>query len=1199
MLWLALLDQVPVRQSGGFTNPGGNVMRFLEFRVFRASLSSCFLIGVMCLLPFFVSICMAGDNILYEDSVNVDCLYYIQAVTGEGLDGSQALQISPDPWHNPRFNLYCGGGTRRDFRPYDVLEFYFRSPAEDPGDPKFWMSKWDQTSNTVSIRDYISGAVIDNTWRVVTIPLTDLATPTWDLVDVEKLFWSLDPSRRSYYVDRITLRQVVAPELGTTGDTAPFAESQSVLRLTFSKQYNEATVRDLQNYTLQSSTDSAYSLPVIPEDTGIHHLVSNFSESGGAEVRYEVFLRFPHALQNGKSYTLSVMGIADPSGNVMTPTQYSFNYDDKTLANHNVKINQVGYLPTAPKIGYVGGYVGDLGGGAWAVGQKGTLFAWDDQKGWQSISIGVKTSLRAVFAAREDDAWCIGDAGVILHWDGSNWSRLSSPTSQNLNAIHLGPTNSGWAVGAGGTAVHYENGNWTLVATPTTKTLRGVWTGPKGEAWAVGDDGTIIYWDGTKWIADERPTGVDLFAIHGTHEDWIWAVGKNGTILRRMYSHWRLFENAPGTTFTLRTVTTDPSGQVWIGGDDGLLWHKPGFGDSAFVTEDIATSSTIYGIGRQHGRRIFAVGNGGTLVSLDGSGWVNEGKLGTRTLYGVFALPYGALRLPKSAPSMQIVHAGTSQSIMTVPLKLEAANWQLSGEDVYSFDFSSLTMPGSYQAYVPGIGLSEPFEVKSTALQNAAQITARGLYYQRCGTALDAKYAGEDFARPAEHQNDAVLHDSLSDCELCTSVESPGMKVDTRGGWHDAGDFGKYMPTAAAALWYLLTAYDMGPGKFADGVWNIPESGNGIPDLLDEARWEIDWITRMQAADGGIYHKLTSQSWFEGVPKDDLSTRYLFEKTTHDTALGAAIFAMAARLWQPHDSALAQSYLNRAKLAWQFLQQHPTRLPSGGFENPPGNTTGEYNDSDDSDNRLWAAAELYRTTGDLIYRQYFEIWWANNTHDWGWNNWQHFYQCAYWAYLHAAEGDSEIKQDIVEHVLSDADKAVDSTYSNPYRNAARLDVPEWIGWGTFTQSAEYSFPLLQAWSLSVDSEARAKYLNAALLNLDAQLGANPLSLSFITGLGVRSPKDPLQMASIYDEVDKPVPGIPIFGVAAHLSNSNKYYIASQSDENSYPYRNEVMDPYPILRRYIDAHQLVPMSEFTIVDMAICAGVFGLLDEQSN
>jgi hypothetical protein len=1172
-------------------------MKASDFAVVKGLMLTSLLLVLTWLAPFLVSTGTADNYILYEDSVTASCLYYIQEVTGEGLNGGNALKLTPTKWNTPRLNLYCGGGARRDFRPYDVIELHFRSPAADPGDLTFWLKKWDRESNRVSIRNYIAGGVIDNTWRVVTIPLADLATSTWDLADVEALYWGLDASSRIYYVDHIVLRQIVAPELSTSGETAPFPESATVLRLTFSKRYNEATARDLQNYSLQSATDSTYNSAVVPEDAGLHYLVHDFSDSGGARVHYEVFLKFPHALQNGNAYVLSVKGITDNSGNLMTPTQYSFNYDDKTLLNHGIKVNQVGYLPTAPKVGYVGGYAGDLGGGAWAVGQGGALFAWNEQKGWQSISTGLKSNLRAAFAPREDDVWCVGDDGVILRWDGSKWNRVTSPTSQDLNAVHFGPTNIGWAVGAKGTSIRWENGNWSVKPTPTTKTLRGVWAGPKDTAWAVGDGGVILYWDGAKWNADEKPTTANLFAISGAHPDWIWAVGNNGAVLRRTYGHWNLFTQTPGTSVTLRAVATDPGGQVWVGGDDGLLWRKPGFGDSAFVAEESATSANIQSIARQHGRRIFAVGNGGVLTSMNEAGWKNDGKLGSKTLFGVFALPYGVLRLPKSLPSVQIVNAQTSQTVLTVPLKLEAANWQLSGEDVYSFDFSALTADGKYQAYVPGIGVSDPFEVGATVLHNAAYTTARGLYYQRCGIALQSPYAESCFARAAEHQNDAVLHSSLASCELCSPTESPGTRLDARGGWHDAGDFGKYLPTAAASLWYLMTAYDLGPDKFADGDWNIPESGNGIPDLLDEARWEVDWIVRMQAADGGIYHKLTTETWFEGLPTNDSAARYIYQKTTHDTASGAAILALAARLWQPFNADLAASYLNRAQLAWQFLQAHSTAAPAGGFKNPSGNSTGEYNDSDDSDNRLWAAAELYRTTGDRDYGQYFESWWASNSHDWGWNNWQHFHQCAYWAYLQSTGGNSTIRRDITAQLLSSADKLVDYTNSNPYRNGARLDVPEWVGWGAFSQSTRYSFPLLQAWRISENSVAKSKYLNAALLNLDAQLGANPQAVSFITGLGARAPKDPLHMSSIYDQVEKPVPGIPVFGLAAHLANSNKYYIASQSDDNSYPYRTGVMDPYPVLRRYIDTHELVPMSEFTIVDMATCAGVFGLLDDQ--
>jgi hypothetical protein len=81
---------------------------------------------------------------------------------------------------------------------------------------------------------------------------------------------------------------------------------------------------------------------------------------------------------------------------------------------------------------------------------------------------------------------------------------------------------------------------------------------------------------------------------------------------------------------------------------------------------------------------------------------------------------------------------------------------------------------------------------------------------------------------------------------------------------------------------------------------------------------------------------------------------------------------------------------------------------------------------------------------------------------------------------------------------------------------------------------------------------------------------------------------------LYDEEEDPVPGLPIFGVAAHLPNNQPYYMASQEDKNSHPPSKATMDPYPILRRYIDAHELVPMSEFTIVDMAVAAAVFNLV-----
>lgn len=1144
----------------------------------------------------------AGESgaaaVLYDDQVDPACLQYSQAVAGEGMDGGQALQLLPDPWHRPTYKLYCGSGARRDFRPYDVLQFYIRSPHADPGAPSLYVRTWNQTGQTVAIRDHIASGIIDETWRLATIPIADLATAQWDLGDVEALVLNKDNQKRTYYVDRIALRQVTPPALITSGDGAPFWESNRVLRLVFTKICSALTARDLQNYSLQSSIDLAYAAPLSPVDSSVNFGVERFSPTGGPEIRYEVYLEFPQALRNGCAYRLTVQGLADDAGNSMGPAVFDFTYDDRTPFNPNLKVNQVGYLPNAPKVGYFGGFLGDLGGGVWAVGERGALYRWSERKGWESAAPVTEKTLRAVAATREDDVWAVGDAGIMLHWDGKNWIQFAAVTSKDLHALSFGPTHSGWAVGAGGTALRYRQGVWTLVPTPVSHALRGVWTGPGDTARAVGDEGTIIFWNGAEWVMDERPTGAALLAVHGPHEGWLWAVGESGTVLVRRYGHWSVFTDVPGTETTLRTVITDPAGQVWVGGDNGLLWHKPGFGSSAFAAEPSGTCCSIHAIGRQHGRHLVGVGEEGTVIIWKGAGWQVEAPLSENYLAAVFGLPYGALRLSQPPPWVTIENTTTGEVVLSVPLKLEAGNWHLSGEDVYSFDFSSLSVPGTYQAYLPGIGRSVPFVIGHSVLHQAAVTAARGLYYQRCGTALVAPYAEPLFTRPLDHEFtaggrkvDGVFHESLANSPLYAG-ETPGVAVDAHGGWHDAGDYGKYLPPAASALWSLFTAYDLGPEKFVDGAWNIPESGNGVPDLLDETRWETDWIVRMQAADGGIHHKLTSQTWFSGMPHQEPGVRYIFAKTTHDTASGAAVLASAARLWAPFDSVLAEQYRQRAERAWAFLQRYPQATPAGGFKNPPGNTTGEYNDSDDRDNRLWAAAELYRTTGKPEYRQYFESWWATHAHDWGWNSWQHFHRCAYWAYLRSPwlDGSAEIKEEIRDHIFKEADEIVALTYANPYRNGARLDVPEWVGWGTFTQSSEYALPLLQARFFNASPE----YLTAALLNVDAQLGANPLSLSFITSLGTRSPKDPLHMVSLHDGVEIPVPGLPVFGVAAHLSNDNPFNAASQADANNHPPRLNVMDPYPILRRYIDAHELVAMTEFTVIDMALAAGVLSLL-----
>jgi hypothetical protein len=442
--------------------------------------------------------CNPGE-IIYSEESAILCLENISRETGEGMDRGNALKLTPDPWHNPTYKLLCRDNPRKDFSRYDILEFRIRTPNPDPGDPTLQLRTYNQNSRIVGIRDYVPDGIIDDSFRMVRIPLSKLTTENWDLGNVESIVWNSDPQRRIYYVDKIVLRQTTPPALVTDGERAPVPESNTTLRLTFSKRWNDETVRLRENYTLWSSSDPSYDTPAHPSDIGLHFRVEKFTASQVPRNRFTVFVRFAEPLKRGHSYTLRVEGIADEFCNVMTTAEYSFRYDDTAQFNHNIKVNQEGYLPDGPKIGYVGGYLGDLGGGGWGVGEDGTILSWDGRD-WRQASPLVGTILRGVSGTREDDIHCVGDRGVILHWNGHRWTRLDSPTNQDLAAIHFGPTGIGWTVGANGTALRYENSKWVGISTRSSSNLKSVWSGPGDTAWAVGDRATILRWDGERWL---------------------------------------------------------------------------------------------------------------------------------------------------------------------------------------------------------------------------------------------------------------------------------------------------------------------------------------------------------------------------------------------------------------------------------------------------------------------------------------------------------------------------------------------------------------------------------------------------------------------------------------------------------------------------------------------------------------------------
>ncbi len=578
---------------------------------------------------------------------------------------------------------------------------------------------------------------------------------------------------------------------------------------------------------------------------------------------------------------------------------------------------------------------------------------------------------------------------------------------------------------------------------------------------------------------------------------------------------------------------------------------------------------------------------------INGSVKVNQvGYQPIARKYGYIGNYLGGLgAMPLDPTVFQIRDAATHAVAFSGTPNFRGNDPRLSGESVWDCDFTNFTTPGNYYLFVPGIGRSFDFEVSNSVYDDVARICARGLFYQRCGGDLPEANAGI-WHRPACHTADGVIHPTCANTPLYNGEILGSTKTATHG-WHDAGDYGKYVASAAEPLWDLMTAFELFPQKFDDNN-NIPESGNAVPDILDEVKWELDWLAGMMETDGGVYFNCATTYWPNSVPHLDTPTRNLSQKTTFTTGQAAAIFAQAARVFEPYLPVFADSCLVWSQRAWAFLENHPTPEPPLGFHPIPNQIGGgDYSDNEgDADERAWALAELYKTTGDTAYHNLFTYWYAQHEPTFGWNAFKHFQTFASFTYCTTPHPTN---QTWVNSYRNSVKTGLDGyvkirTDQNKYRNGYRSEVTEWIGWGSYAQSAQYAWQFIKGFYLWPSDSS---YLAYAKLNFDTQLGANPQNTSYITGVGDRSPMDPLQHTSHKDGIVPPNPGITVFGPMSHLSFGNSWNAEGQKQANLYPKGESDFDVYPTLRRYYDIFELVGMSEFGVASIAKATVAFSL------
>ncbi|MEM7726821.1 MAG: glycoside hydrolase family 9 protein, partial [Cyanobacteria bacterium P01_A01_bin.45] len=515
-----------------------------------------------------------------------------------------------------------------------------------------------------------------------------------------------------------------------------------------------------------------------------------------------------------------------------------------------------------------------------------------------------------------------------------------------------------------------------------------------------------------------------------------------------------------------------------------------------------------------------------------------------------------------------------------------------NGTDVYMMDFSDFNKPGEYQLAVEGVGTSFSFEIGEKTWENAFETSARGMYHQRSGIALKEPYTESTRPRAFHPQDGVKVYQSevaLMDTSMGLNSQNDAFKAlsntktnelvtEAWGGWFDAGDWDRRAQHMEVSRLYLELA-EINPSYFSEVDLNIPESNNNIPDIVDEALWGLDFFKRMQTPEGGIRGGVESA----GHPKEfeaswqESQTIMAYGPGMWSSYMYAGVAARAAHVLQDIDPSRAKEYQTTAIKAMEWAEKefasNQKKLPT-----------------EVGDERNLAAAELYRLTGEDKWHQLFldtTVFTDSNAKVF--QHKSHNQENAAFVYSRTERNDVDksIQKNALDAISQEANSQIDAVNNtgfkwnkNPYTS---------LGWGESLGSPEAT-TLLRAHALTNDQ----KYLEAGVLASQFSAGANPDNMVYTTGLGYRSPQDPL-IVDLQATGDTPPPGITVYG-PLDTQAYGKYWALDKMPEIS---PNPAK--WPVAEGYFDFFYYVPVTEYTIQQtMAPTAYAWGYLaasDEQ--
>lgn len=424
-------------------------------------------------------------------------------------------------------------------------------------------------------------------------------------------------------------------------------------------------------------------------------------------------------------------------------------------------------------------------------------------------------------------------------------------------------------------------------------------------------------------------------------------------------------------------------------------------------------------------------------------------------------------------------------------------------------DFSSLTAAGEYRLGVKDLGESPVFRIAADLYRTPLVLVTRAMYLWRCGVAVEGEWQGRRFAHAACHLEDAWLD----------HVTGRHEKLPSTGGWHDAGDYNKYVVNAGVTLGAMLRAWEDFPA-LRKLTLDLPESGGALPDYLAEVKFELDWLLTLQAADGSVYTKVSTERFGPFVaPEEEKTPRYVCPAGTPAAADFVAMLAQGARALRPFDAAYAERCLAAARKTYAYLAAHPK-------DTPPDQSkfrTGAYG-TKDRDDRLWAAAELWETSGDDAVLKDVEARIQDLTPVFDENfDWSEVKNLGLLTYLHSQRDgrDPRLVKAVRENLLAVADRIVGKARAHPYARP----LGSLYYWGGNGGVARQTLLLQAAHRLT----RNRVYRDVALDAINHLFGRNVHARSYVTGLGHHPPLFPHDRRSGGDQVDLPWPGYLVGG----------------------------------------------------------------------